>query len=203
MARTQSDGYSWIWPRVVGPVSINQDTHSEMFDDVDHSYRETFVREALQNSLDAGLNSGKPVIVNFRFFDGSDKKNELLRQKFLVEAIDYRKDSGKDIPDSWESGNVSWLIVEDFNTTGLEGDFKDRNGSFWGYWLNFCISNKSSLAGRGSKGIGRVTFLIASEIQSVLGYTRRIDGSSAICGMALLGSRSSDGALRSPTWSSC
>ena len=156
--------------------------NSEMFDRDDYPYSDTFVREALQNSLDARLDGNQPVKVNFTFHE-----EELgPRRNFISGAISYRRDAGKDIPEDWNEGRIRWLVVEDFNTTGLKGDLEDRLGDFWNYWMNFCLSNKDA-KGRGGRGIGRVTFLISSRIQSVIGYTRRAeDGSRAVCGMTVL-----------------
>lgn len=53
--------WEWIWPRV-GPTPISQGLDFEMFDRPDYPYSETFVREAIQNSLDARLNTEQPVI---------------------------------------------------------------------------------------------------------------------------------------------
>lgn len=173
--------WSWIWPNV-GATPINQGLDSEMFDRPDFPYYETFVREAIQNSLDARLDPSKPVCVNFTFHsDGIGP-----RRAFLEQVIEHRKRAGLDIPPEWANGNVRWLLVEDFNSRGLSGNLASRTSDFWNYWLNFGLSNKSG-EGRGGRGIGRVTFLIASRLQSVIGYTRRADdGASAICGMAVL-----------------
>ncbi len=176
---TQS--WSWIWPNV-GATPIHQGLDSEMFDRTDYPYSETFVREAIQNSLDARLDQSKPVIVNFTFHsDGIGP-----RRPFLEQVMDHRKKAGLEIPREWTQGNVRWLVVEDFNSKGLGGRLNSRVSDFWNYWLNFGLSNKDG-SGRGGRGIGRVTFLIASRLQSVIGYTRRApDGTSAICGMAVL-----------------
>ena len=90
-----------------------------------------------------------------------------------------------ELPEDWCRGNVSWLTVEDFNACGLADDLTTRNSNFWNYWLNFGLSNKDG-SGRGGRGIGRVTFLIASRINSVIGHTRSADGLVASCGMAVL-----------------
>lgn len=173
--------WSWIWPNV-GATPVHQGLDSEMFDRTDYPYSETFVREAIQNSLDARLDPAKPVFVNFTFHsDGIGP-----RRAFLVQVMDHRKKAGLDIPSEWHNGNVRWLLVEDFNSKGLGGSLSSRVSDFWNYWLNFGLSNKDG-SGRGGRGIGRVTFLIASRLQSVIGYTRRAeDGQSAICGMAVL-----------------
>ncbi len=83
------------------------------------------------------------------------------------------------------AGEIKWLVVKDNNSTGLKGVLGERTSDFWNYWLNFGISNKSG-TGRGGRGIGRITFLIASGISTVIGLTRRSDGKIAACGMSLL-----------------
>ena len=192
-----SGSINWEWPLIKGPHPISQDIHSEMFDRSDYPYPSTFVRETLQNSLDARLDDKKPVVVDFRFHNGSDRKGAAGRKKFLEQVFEFRKNIGREAPPPWEKGVVPWLIVEDFNTTGLLGDLDSRLGDFWNYWLNFCVSNKSAKGSRGGRGIGRVTFLIASEIQSVLGYTKTVKDISAVCGMAFLGVRSESEELHS------
>jgi hypothetical protein len=173
--------WSWIWP-AVGATPINQGLDSEMFDRLDYPYSETFVREAIQNSLDARLDSSKPVEIRFSFHEAKLGK----RAKFLQEAIQCRKAAGLPVPDAWEHDKITWIAVEDSNTKGLLGNLTDRKGDFWGYWLNFGLSNKTG-TGRGGRGIGRVTFLIASKIHAVLGLTRRsTDRTLAGCGMCVL-----------------
>lgn len=174
--------WSWIWPHVSGATPINQGLDSEMFDRSDYPYTETFVREAIQNSLDARLNPTKPVVVRFKFHCQTLD----AQARFLSAVIDYRKEAGfPDLPE-WAESKIRWLTVEDFNSRGLGGDFEDRSSDFCNYWLNFGLSNKDGTQ-RGGRGIGRVTFLIASKIQTVLGYTRRhSDGITASCGMTVL-----------------
>lgn len=179
IATTQT--WSWIWPQV-GATPISQGLDSEMFDRTDYPYSETFVREAIQNSLDARLDPTRPVVMKFTFHsDGIGP-----RRAFLEQIMGNRKKAGLEVPHEWANGHVKWLVVEDFNSKGLGGSLTSRTSDFWNYWLNFGISNKDG-SGRGGRGIGRVTFLIASRLQSVIGYTRRsTDGTSAICGMSVL-----------------
>jgi hypothetical protein len=173
--------WKWIWPPV-GAVPINQGLDTEMFDRVDYPYSETFVREAIQNTLDARLDQSKPVVINFRFHTAPLNG----RRTFLEPLRDFRKKAHLGWPGDWDRDRISWLTVEDFNSRGLMGKLDDRSGDFWNYWLNFGLSNKDG-TGRGGRGIGRVTFLIASQIQTVLGLTRRFtDGSVAACGMCVL-----------------
>lgn len=181
MSVLTTQSWSWIWPSV-GATPIHQGLDSEMFDRTDYPYSETFVREAIQNSLDARLDPDKPVYVNFTFHSEGIGP----RRPYLEQVMAHRMKAGLEIPQEWTNGNVRWLLVEDFNSKGLGGSLTSRTSDFWNYWLNFGLSNKDG-SGRGGRGIGRVTFLIASRLQSVIGYTSRSsDGSSAICGMAVL-----------------
>lgn len=171
----------WIWP-VVGPTPVSQSLETEMFDRSDYPYSDTFVREAIQNSLDARLDVNNPVVISFQFHTDPSGK----AKKFLEQAINYRKQIKLSSPPEFELGQISWLTVEDFNTKGLCGDLKSRTSDFWNYWLNFGLSNKDG-SGRGGRGIGRITFLISSRIHTVIGLTRRAnDQKLAACGMTVL-----------------
>ena len=176
-----SSHWSWIWPSV-GGTPINQGLDSEMFDRVDYPYTETFVREAIQNSLDARRDMNSPVVIRFAFHEDRLGK----RKKFLDDAVKHRENATLTVPSDWFSERIKWITVEDSNTRGLLGDLEDRKGDFWGYWLNFGVSNKTG-TGRGGRGIGRVTFLIASTMHTVIGITRRsTDHAIAACGMCVL-----------------
>ena len=173
--------WKWIWP-AVGPTPITEGLDSEIFDRADFPYSEAFVREALQNSLDARLASASAVRVHFTFH--STRLQPLL--SVLQDVISYRKKISLPIPQTWSTGEISWLVVQDFHATGLSGNLNKRTSDYWNYWLNFGQSNKDG-SGRGGRGIGRVTFLIASSIQTVIGYTRRrSDHRTPICGMTVL-----------------
>jgi hypothetical protein len=183
--------WKWIWPKV-GSNPISQNTDSEMFDRSDYPYTETFVREAIQNTLDAILDESRPAVISFRFHKGPASAVKSL----IGAAIDLRTQAGVSVPSEWIAGQANWLTIEDFNTKGLDGDLSDRLGNFWNYWLNFGLSNKDG-HGRGGRGIGRVTFLIASRIQAVLGLTRRkTDGRTAASGMVMLRAMRAGGGLR-------
>lgn len=170
----------WQWPSV-GPTPVNYGLDTEIFDSERFPHVQTFVREAIQNSLDARQDLGSPVIVRFASHSGSLGN----RAQFLEDLRNKKGDCGIDWPACWDSDEIKWLVVEDNNSTGLKGGLHERTSDFWNYWLNFGISNKSG-SGRGGRGIGRITFLIASGISTVIGVTRRADGSLAGCGMSLL-----------------
>ena len=186
------ESWSWVWPDV-GATPIHEGLDSDVFDRTDYPYSQTFVREAIQNSLDARLDESEPVLMKFSFH-----KAEIgSRRALLTEVIQHREKAGLDVPVEWENGYVSWLLVEDFNSKGLSGSLTNRTSDFWNYWLNFGLSNKEG-EGRGGKGFGRQTFFIASRLQSVIGYTRRdSDGLTAVCGMTVLRARQEGQVLKS------
>ena len=176
-----TESWNWVWPNV-GAIPIHQGLDSEMFDRTDYPFSATLVREAIQNSLDARLDKAKPVLLRFTFH----KENIGKRHALLSEVISHRERAQLHVPSEWINGRISWLLVEDFNSKGLSGDLANRTGDFWNYWLNFGLSNKKG-EGRGGRGFGRVTFLIASQIRTVIGYTKRDDDKeTAVCGMTVL-----------------
>ncbi len=177
----------WIWPEV-GPTPVNQGFDTETFDREDFPYSETFVREAIQNSLDARLDPNRPVEIRFGLHEAPRARIEGL----ISDVIDCRRKVGLPIPPEWGRGTAHWLTIEDFNSKGLGGDLQKRSSDFWNYWLNFGITNKDG-SGRGGRGIGRVTLLIASRIATVVALTRRnADGRTAACGMAVLRAKELD-----------
>lgn len=182
---------SWQWPNV-GPTPVSYGLDAEIFDTEQFPNAQTFVREAIQNSLDARVESGEPVCVRFAFHEA-----ELgHRARFLGDLRRKKQQGALPWPSEWDQGRISWLTVQDFNASGLAGDVNSRTSDFWNYWLNFGVSNKSG-TGRGGRGIGRVTFLIASQISTVLGLTQRqSDNAILACGMSVLRPVEDGGELR-------
>ena len=184
--------YAWSWPSL-GACPSHEGLDSEIFDTEKFPHSHTFVREAIQNILDARDDRKKPAQAIFQF----KKSTKPDRSGFLEDLIPKRKCCRLEWPFVWTNNEVSWLVVDDSNTTGLLGNLNDRKSDFWGYWLNFGRSNKTG-EGRGGRGIGRVTFLLASEIHTVLGVTRRSgDTQPVCCGMSVLKAEDWEGAFRS------
>ena len=138
---------------------------------------ESLVRETIQNSLDAGANSGEQVRVRF------------------VGGLGPRLDSPelKTIEPPSPGGDVRVLTVEDFGTVGLEGDPKryddpagDAKDRYWEFWRNLGRGNRGQ-ARRGRWGLGKSVFHISSRIGTYFGLTvRRSDDRSLLMGMSQL-----------------
>src|SRR5947209_8685422 len=88
--------WNWIWPHQ-GATPISEGLDSEMFDRDDYPYSETFVREAIQNTLDARLDTSRPVVISFRFHRAPLSE----KYKFLAGAIEHRKSAKLPVPPEW------------------------------------------------------------------------------------------------------
>ncbi|MFL2943920.1 MAG: hypothetical protein ACJZ2J_01135 [Candidatus Poseidoniales archaeon] len=144
---------------------------------------DNLVREAIQNSLDAVVDTNKPVTVKFTFSENKDRiidnKKKYLSglNKHLIH-IGQIADFSPDIINQ----PLSYLVVEDFNTRGLQGDpnyfglmkdesKEDRNDFYW-FYRNRGRSGKTGEQ-RGRWGLGKRVFPQASSIKSFMGYTIR------------------------------
>ena len=115
---------------------------------------DSLIREFIQNSLDARI-SKKPVKIIIQ----KKKIGQKFFTPFLFSLKPHLKDVGIVVPD----GNISTLVLEDFNTKGLEG--KNKKDFF--YRDN--ITRKTE--GGGSHGIGKAVFYSSSKIKSFFGYS--------------------------------
>ena len=184
--------YIWQWPSQ-GACPSHEGLDSEIFDTERIPHAHTFVREAIQNILDARVNNTSPAKASFKFHSSTEAAGKL----FIGDLVSKRRHCSLGWPEAGTGDEFQWLTIEDGNTTGLLGDLTDRKSDFWGYWLNFGRSNKTG-EGRGGRGIGRVTFLLASEIHTVLGITRRSGEQQPLCcGMSVLKAEEWKDAFRS------
>ncbi len=188
---TDLNNTAWQWPSV-GASASHEGLDSEIFDTERFPHAHTFVREAIQNILDAKRQTATSVVAKFNFYSGDLSS----REKHLIDLVGKRDHCDLLWPQEWSEQKMRWLVVEDENATGLLGDLAQRKSDFWGYWLNFGRSNKPGET-RGGRGIGRITFPLASEIHTVLGVTRR-QGEDEVfsCGMSVLRAEEWDNKFR-------
>lgn len=140
---------------------------------------EALVREIIQNSLDAKADNAEKVTVLFKF--GTVSFEEF--KPFIEELIPHLESAGL-----WENSfyqlslfeekaEVPYLLIEDFGTTGLDGDVdkpSDGGSNFYDFWKREGISSKKG-AKAGKWGLGKNTILMASSIRSFFGLTLRAD----------------------------
>lgn len=136
-----------------------------------------FAREALQNSWDARRadNSEAGISFSLEFTEFTSGQVAVLRDHVFGGDFDGIESLAKLI----HSGCVSALHVSDRGTNGLrgptsasisKGEFKD----FTSFVRNFGRSDSKKLAG-GTFGVGKAVFFVASEVSTILIYTRTTD----------------------------
>lgn len=136
-------------------------------------------REAIQNSVDAGLGAPK-VTVRFRqrSLKGRAKAEfvhaaELNVQSVRSEALELSS------PNCLETLNASskpleLLYVEDYEAEGLSGDPHDKGSNFYRLLLSLGDRSKarSEKGTGGSYGFGKSVYSSSSAIQTIFAYTR-------------------------------
>lgn len=164
--------------------------------------RETFegdheryvARETIQNAVDAHK-GGEPVRVHFErlllpaerlpgraeFADILERANEYARGQ---ERSDEFYDSALAMINS---ESVPVLKISDFNTTGLNGGDKDKDGE-WYRLIRATGASSMSGVGGGSFGIGKGAPFAASALRTVFYSTINKDGESAFQGKSRISS---------------
>ena len=153
-------------------ISTRQDSSSDkFFNEANES--DSLIREFIQNSLDAVNNTSKPVKVII-----NTKK---IKQKYLRNLFDDLKVHLKACDILIDNYNENCVILEDFNTKGLEGSYKER------FFHADNITDKTE--GGGSHGIGKAVFSSASQLKAFLGYSLFKNNGSVFQGRAVLKTR--------------
>lgn len=186
----------WIWPET------HNQTHENHLPKRFGQLKElnNIARESTQNTRDAwnlkqsnkSKSSNDCAVIQFSL----NETNKDLSKYFsgLIEARaklakhdgDRHGNKYADVPDF---NKTDWLLVQDVNTNGIEGDIKKRDSDFWSFFLNWGKSNKAiqGASNSGSKGVGRITFPLYSKIGCIFALTKRKDG-TYLGGYSLLNS---------------
>lgn len=169
------------------PVNIKcrEPMQEEYFSNNTHI--QSLVREAIQNSLDAGKDSDGPVKV--RIFR-SGKEKSISPDNYLpfwnnavlhYNATGYCLGTGTDLKQYCD-----FLAIEDFNTPGLRGDVEgdDAGNSYYNFFQAEGHSEK--LAGNiGRWGVGKFVFPMSSKIRTFFAFTIR-DHERLLAGQSIL-----------------
>ena len=195
----------------MAPSEPNQNPFQGEFFSADLPQR--FVRESVQNSLDARAGRD-PVTVRFTISgpggavsaEHADRYLTGLRPHFEAVVRSESANVGSDSDRRRElehraalfDGSLPFLVVEDFGTTGLHGDIRANDiraegNDFWGFFRSIGISPKDDDAG-GSWGLGKWVFPDASKLNAFIGVTRRAgEERFLLMGQAMLKLHESDG----------
>jgi hypothetical protein len=157
--------------REVQPGDVEQElTQQDQFNTDNVPLAATLVRESIQNSSDAKLSGNAArVCISFRQSDDASrdywrKLLNPLRPHLLACDVDF---------DPGELHKPGFILIEDFETTGLTGQFGCRDDeSFNDFWRRVGRSHKA--AGKsGSWGLGKLVFPVSSRIRTFFGLTIR------------------------------
>ncbi len=151
-----------------GEKSVERDSSSDKFFK-ESTESDSLIREFIQNSLDARANN-KPVKVIIR--------KRTLGQNFFHSFLSSLKPHLKAVGVSVPDGKINVIVLEDFNTKGLEG----KNQQDFFYKDN--ITSKTE--GGGSHGIGKAVFHSSSSIKSFFGYSVFENNKSVCVGRSVL-----------------
>lgn len=155
----------------------------------DYDLPEYLVREFVQNALDAQREN--VVKVRFRFGLAQDKE---IRPYLGGLEEHFRECVSKEQHSKYLqllTYPVRFLVVEDFETTGLDGDTGDgvrrpEGSNFYDFWYREGMSRKTGRKG-GRWGLGKTVFHMVSWLESFFGLTRRCDdGRELLMGKAQL-----------------
>jgi hypothetical protein len=160
----------------------------------------TLVREPHQNSLDARDGSPQPVRTKISIVEPCEENRHYF-EKLFSGLVKHLNASEIDL-DGVDLGAPRILLIEDFGTTGLVGNFADKKekNPFNNFWRRIGRSTKGGTAG-GRWGLGKLVFSSASQIHTFFGLTIRYDDPERkpyLMGQAVLANREVDGKEYAP-----
>lgn len=193
----------WRFKKLTRDDILHNAAHLEFFhNDALNSAVNALAREDVQNRLDARAHDERTVEIRYRLC-GPIKLSHLNKwfhglQPHL-DAPQVRKELGSAPP---LAEKIKWLVIEDFGTTGLEGDhltYQDpevgtepRNDFFW-FIRNVGRSGKTG-GDRGRWGLGKIVYPASSQIRSFFAYSvRRSDKKRFLIGRSVLAVHNVDG----------
>ncbi|MDY0885430.1 hypothetical protein ACFPL7_12175 [Dongia soli] len=155
-------------------------TQRDQFNNDDVGLADALVREVIQNSSDAAREN-QQVKVRFSFRTLENKAAGELRELFGGLTKHLQSCNLDCSPFDQQVARI--LVIEDFNTTGLTGNYDAFDkGNFTNFWRRHGRSAKGGQAG-GRWGLGKLVFSSSSRIRTFFGLTLR-DGDNGPLAMA-------------------
>jgi hypothetical protein len=159
---------------------------------------DALVREAIQNSLDAGT-PGATVLVRFYLSESKCLPAQVV-EKLLYGGDAHFRAKGNGLQDPVQAGEpCCFLTVEDFNTTGLMGNprqwyqIADTRNAFFSFFRSEGLSDKEQEE-RGRWGVGKFVFPRSSRMSAFFGLTITHHGTGPLLmGRAVLKSHDVNG----------
>ena len=178
----------WLFERM--SIGFNDATKYDEFFNADNDDEiSTFLREVIQNILDAG---SATVHFAFRMIHKSHLSAlHLAEIEERAASTEGHVDRAKIEAFADQNGYVRCLEIND-GGCGLGGPYLrapragERPGGFQAFSGGFQNSSKINDHSGGSKGLGRSQIICASTIHTIAAYTRRADGVALAFALALL-----------------
>lgn len=158
-------------------------------------YSHALLRETIQNSLDAKAGDHQDVHIRIAIFRGNPPRSDEKYRHFFSGINEHLNAPDNGLMDHPTPGtSLDFLVIEDFNTTGLEGDpllaenpeNENTNENFFYFWRNYGRSGKSG-SERGRWGLGKTVFSAVSKINTFFGLTvRKSDQHALLMGQSVL-----------------
>lgn len=172
----------WIFNSARPGDQKNEDTSGEFFNTLDFSKKEEYIiRESFQNSGDAFLSDSVPVRVRI-YVSGRERALSPLVAKGYFNSMLTHLEACHDITNDWKAlfeAPCEFLVIEDFNTTGLLGDeaagmHGTEANNFYHFFRTSGRTDKKAGTGKaGSWGVGKFVYIMSSKIRTMFGYTVR------------------------------
>lgn len=160
----------------VGSVETDP-TQWDQFNTDELGAAEAVVRESHQNTLDAPGGAG-PVRTRISVHDAAEESGDLFEAIFQPLIPHLKACGARFVPSNIR--RPRFLVVEDFNTTGLVGSWQTvDDGNFSDFWRRFGNSHKSGSQG-GSWGLGKLAYPATSISRTFFGVTVREDDPQAL-----------------------
>lgn len=139
------------------------------------------LREVLQNALDARVSKSEPVHVRIERISAPGSLCNWLLPDDHLERL------RQSLPHQREpiARPESFLVIEDFGTTGLTGTLNDPDkegeGENWNaFWFREGEGGKEQLSGNGGAGQGKITYFSTSSVRTLFALTVRQDDQQCI-----------------------
>ena len=147
--------------------TIIEPNEAKLIENDKHPLPETFIRELVQNTLDAKAPGNNQVkILNLELLDFSQSYTKDIYKRFVNGKILKWLDLSKSIEPEYKLCFKA-LVASDFNTTGLSGDLNDPNSNWNKYITRVGNPELSKDGSLGSAGIGKIATWSCSRLRMV------------------------------------
>ncbi len=184
--------------RKISPAEMNSDPVQGEFFKNKSDIVDRLVRETLQNSLDA-RKGDDPVRVRFSIYLAGSGFSPEKQEFYFGGLLPHLREAGGDFEPSGQS--LSYIVIEDFGTTGLTGDPEqtndERGNDFYYFFRNVGRSGKGEDKG-GSWGLGKWVLPDASKLNAFFALTCRNDENTLFMGQAVIKQHTIDGVKYDP-----